>query len=310
MNNSTISIVIPVYNVEKYVKETLISVKNQNSEPDEVIIINDGSTDNSYEIIKEFSELNKWKIFQTENQGLGLTRNHGKSLAKSEYIYFLDSDDILESNFIYEIRKIINFYNKPDIILFSGKIFSDNEKFNQKINLRFSLEGQYFRGDRLLTNLVKKKETLPQASRYITKKTLWTKNKLDYPAGIAEDEGLFFPLISLSENTVINPNNFYKYRVNRPGSITLDKPTQSHVKDYLNRILFTIEFINTNKKLVNYDIKAWYYNLERKCLKYTNLCLKTKSKISWKIVLKIFLQTKNFIFLLRILWRIIRNILK
>ena len=310
MNNSTISIVIPVYNVEKYVKETLISVKNQNSEPDEVIIINDGSTDNSYEIIKEFSELNKWKIFQTENQGLGLTRNYGKSLAKSEYIYFLDSDDILESNFIYEIRKIINFYNKPDIILFSGKIFSDNEKFNQKINLKFSLEGQYFRGDRLLTNLVKKKETLPQASRYITKKTFWTKNKLDYPAGIAEDEGLFFPLISLSENTVINPNNFYKYRVNRPGSITLDKPTQSHVKDYLNRILFTIEFINTNKKLVNYDIKAWYYNLERKCLKYTNLCLKTKSKISWKIVLKIFLQTKNFIFLLRILWRIIRNILK
>jgi glycosyltransferase involved in cell wall biosynthesis len=310
MNNSTISIVIPVYNVEKYVKETLISVKNQNSEPDEVIIINDGSTDNSYEIIKEFSKLNKWKIFQTENQGLGLTRNYGKSLAKSEYIYFLDSDDILESNFIYEIREIINFYNKPDIILFSGKIFSDNETFNQKINLKFSLEGQYFRGDRLLTNLVKKKETLPQASRYITKKTLWTKNKLDYPAGIAEDEGLFFPLISLSENTVINPNNFYKYRVNRPGSITLDKPTQSHVKDYLNRILFTIEFINTNKKLVNYDIKAWYYNLERKCLKYTNLCLKTKSKISWKIVLKIFLQTKNFIFLLRILWRIIRNILK
>ena len=64
MNDSTISIVIPVYNVEKYVKETLISVKNQDPEPDEVIIINDGSTDNSYEIIKEFKKLSKWKILQ------------------------------------------------------------------------------------------------------------------------------------------------------------------------------------------------------------------------------------------------------
>ena len=310
MNNSTISIVIPVYNVEKYVKETLISVKNQDSEPDEVIIINDGSTDNSYEIIKEFKELKKWKILQTENQGLGLTRNYGKSLAKSEYIYFLDSDDILENNFVYEIRKIINLYKKPDIILFSGKIFSHNESINQEINLKFSLDGQYFRGDRLLTSLVKKKETLPQASRYITKKTLWTKNKLDYPAGIAEDEGLFFPLISLSENTVINSKNFYKYRVDRPGSITLDKPIQSHADDYLNRILFTIDFMNTNKKLVNYDINAWHYNLERKCLKYVNLCLKTKTKISWKIILKIFLKTSSYIFLSKILWRITRNILK
>ena len=89
MRKETISIVIPVYNVEKYVRETLISVQNQTSEPDEVIIINDGSTDNSFQVIKEFEELNNWKIYKTENQGLGLTRNYGKSLTKSEYIYFL-----------------------------------------------------------------------------------------------------------------------------------------------------------------------------------------------------------------------------
>ena len=307
MYNPTISIVIPVYNVEKYVKDTLISIKNQISKPDEVIIINDGSTDRSFEKINEFKELNNWKIFHTENQGLGLTRNYGKSLSKSEYIYFLDSDDILENNFIFEMRKMINLYNKPDIILFSGKIFSDNEIINKQINLRFSFEGQYLRGDRLLTKIVKKKETLPQASRYITKKSLWTDNKLDYPAGIAEDEGVFFPLISLSKNTIINPKNFYRYRVNRPGSITLDKVRQSHTKDYLNRILFTIEFMKINKKLVHYDINAWHYNLERKCLKYINLCLKTQLNISWTIIFKVFFIIKKPIFLLKILWRIIKN---
>ena len=137
MRKETISIVIPVYNVEKYVRETLISVQNQTSEPDEVIIINDGSTDNSFQVIKEFKELNKWKIYKTENQGLGLTRNYGKSLTKSEYIYFLDSDDLIEKNFIYEIRKIINLYDKPDMILFSGKTFSENEIINKNINLSF-----------------------------------------------------------------------------------------------------------------------------------------------------------------------------
>ena len=120
MEKPTISIVVPVFNVEKYVKETYI-IKNQILEPDEVIIVNDGSTDKSLNIINEFNKINKWKIVSTYNQGLGLTRNYGKSLAKSEYIYFLDSDDILEKNFIYEIKKLINFYNKPDIILFSGK---------------------------------------------------------------------------------------------------------------------------------------------------------------------------------------------
>ena len=91
MNNSTISIIIPVYNVENYVGETLLSVKNQTSSPDEVIIINDGSTDNSYNIINKFADLKGFKILQTENQGLGLTRNYGISLSKSDYIYFLDN---------------------------------------------------------------------------------------------------------------------------------------------------------------------------------------------------------------------------
>ena len=310
MRKKTISIVIPVYNVEKYVRETLISVQNQTSEPDEVIIIDDGSTDNSFQVIREFKELNKWKIYQTKNQGLGLTRNYGKSIAKSEYIYFLDSDDLIEKNFIHEIKKMISLYNKPDMILFSGKTFSENEIVNKKINLSFSIEGQYFKGDRLLTNLVKRKETLPQASRYVTKKNLWTNNKLEYPSGIAEDESVFFPLISLSKNTFINSNYFYRYRVDRPGSITLNKIKASHAKDYLNRILFTIKFMNSNEKLISYDIKAWNYNLERKCLKYINLCLKTKTKISWKIILKVFLKIQNFMFLVRILGRIFKKFLR
>ena len=83
MKSTTITIIIPVFNVENVVEETLLSVKNQISSSDEVIIIDDGSTDNSFNIINNFKNLKGWKIIQTSNQGLGLTRNLGRSIAKS-----------------------------------------------------------------------------------------------------------------------------------------------------------------------------------------------------------------------------------
>ena len=307
MISATISIIIPVYNVENYVSETLDSVKNQTSLPDEVIVINDGSTDNSFNIIKNYSDLKCFKIFETKNQGLGPTRNYGISLAKSDYIYFLDSDDIIENNFIYEMRKLINQYKNPDIILFSGKTFTHKKEIDNKINLKFTIEGQFFKGDKLLTKMVQKKETLPQSSRYLTKKELWTTNNLTYPNGIAEDENLFFPLIALSNNTVVNKKTYYRYRVDRPGSITADSVKPIHVEDYLNRMLSTLSFIKLNHDLIKYDYFAWCYNLERKSLKYINLCLKKKIQISWKTIIIIFFKTKNLSFLLKIFWRILRK---
>lgn len=307
MISATISIIIPVYNVENYVSETLDSVKNQTSLPDEVIVINDGSTDNSFNIIKNYSDLKCFKIFETKNQGLGPTRNYGISLAKSDYIYFLDSDDIIENNFIYEMRKLINQYKNPDIILFSGKTFTHKKEIDNKINLKFTIEGQFFKGDKLLTKMVQKKETLPQSSRYLTKKELWTTNNLTYPNGIAEDESLFFPLIALSNNTVVNKKTYYRYRVDRPGSITADSVKPIHVEDYLNRMLSTLSFIKLNHDLIKYDYSAWCYNLERKSLKYINLCLKKKIQISWKTIIIIFFKTKNLSFLLKIFWRILRK---
>ena len=139
---------------------------------------------------------------------------------------------------------------------------------------------------------------------------MWSENNLLYPAGIAEDEGIFFPLISLSRNTVINQKSYYRYRVDRPGSISLDKVKPTHAEDYLKRILYTINFIHDNKKITELDRSAWNYNLERKSLKYINLCLKTKSNISWKCIFAVFFKTKNFYFLLKIIWRILKNFFK
>jgi glycosyltransferase involved in cell wall biosynthesis len=307
MKRATITIIIPVFNVENFVKETLLSVKNQISSSDEVIVIDDGSTDNSFKIINHFRDLDGWKIIQTTNQGLGLTRNLGRSLAKSEYIYFLDSDDIIKDNLINQIRGIILQYNKPDMILFSGETFNDNQKKNKKLNLKFTLNGEFYRESQLITKLTEKKETLPQVSRYITKATLWSKNKINYPKGIAEDEAVFFPLLAVSENTVVIPETFYKYRVGRPNSISSKLPRPEHAKDLLNRINFRMEFMNQRYDLIKADLPAWHYHLTRKGLNYVSICLKTKTPISWVTMLIIFYRVKSINFLIKLFWRFLRH---
>ena len=307
MKRPTITIVIPVFNVENVVKETLLSVKNQILPPDEVVIIDDGSTDNSFNIINNFRDSPGWKIIQTSNQGLGLTRNFGRSIANSDYVYFLDSDDIIKNDLIVRMHEIILQYNGPDMILFSGESFADDGKSHKKINLKFTLHGKYLRSNKLISKLVKKNETLPQVSRYITKVELWSKNQLNYPEGIAEDEALFFPLLALSEITIVIPEVYYKYRVGRPGSITLNSPNPKHAKDYLNRICFCMEFMILKYDLIKADLSAWRYRLGRKGLNYISMCLKTKTSIDWVTVLILFYRSKSISFPFKLFWRVLRH---
>ena len=303
IKSGTITIIIPVFNVENFVTETLLSVKNQISHSDEVIIIDDGSTDNSFNIINNFKNIDGWKIIQTTNQGLGFTRNLGRSLAKSEYIYFLDSDDVIKDNLIDQIRKIILQYNNPDMVLFSGESFDDNQTNNKKPNLKFTLQGEFFRDGKLITKLTKKKEAFPQVSRYITKVKLWSENKLDYPKGIAEDDAVFFPLLALSESTVILPETYYRYRVGRPDSITSRAPSPDHARDFLYRINFNMKFMIQRYDLIKADLPAWNYNLTRKGLNYVSMCLKTKTPIAWVTLLIIFYRVKSINFTIKLVWR-------
>ena len=306
MSKTTIAIVVPVFNVENYVEQTLESIKNQLSSPDEVIIINDGSTDNSSQIINNYNNEEGWRIIHKNNEGLGLTRNYGRSIAKSEYIYFLDSDDIVKNNLILRLREIIQQNDQPDMILFSGETFNNDNSLTSKINLKFSFHGNYSRNSSLITKLFKKKEILPQASRYITKVKLWSNNNLSYPKGIAEDEAVFFPLLALSEKIVIIQEVLYMYRIGRKDSITMSPISISDTKDYLDRIYNSIDFMKSKKDLIKNDIKAWNSRLEKKGINLITFCLKTNSSISWETIFTIFSKTKNIIFLIKILSRILK----
>jgi len=123
MIKNTISVIIPVYNAEKTIYRCLMSVFNQSLLPDEVIIIDDGSIDNSSEIINDFIKNNHlsktWKLINNSNKGVSKTRNEGIRKAIGEYIAFLDSDDYWEKN---KLEKQLSFIEKNNVELLGTAI--------------------------------------------------------------------------------------------------------------------------------------------------------------------------------------------
>lgn len=121
-----VSIVMPVYNVEKYLRETIDSIVNQTYKNYELICVDDGSTDASIDILQEYAERDKRiSIIRQKNQYAGVARNNGMASANGKYIMFLDSDDVFERDMLtYLVRKAEK--NSTDIIFFGFYHFSDD----------------------------------------------------------------------------------------------------------------------------------------------------------------------------------------
>ena len=116
------SIIIPVYNVEKYLKRTLDSVFNQTYQDFEVIVVNDGCTDQSMDIAKKY----KVKIIDNQRVGVSEARNIGAKQASGEYLLFLDSDDYWDKKLLEKINKSLD--NKPDLVRFQVRTVTDKNE--------------------------------------------------------------------------------------------------------------------------------------------------------------------------------------
>ncbi len=126
-----VSIIVPVYNSEKYLKDCLDSLVNQTLEEIEIIAIDDASSDKSLEILKEYEKKypNKIRVYaNTKNLGQGATRNKGIKLATGEYIGFLDSDDYVNFNMYAKMYEMAKKNNNPEIIT-TGLVFTKNNDY-------------------------------------------------------------------------------------------------------------------------------------------------------------------------------------
>ena len=135
-----VSIIIPIYNHEKYLRECLDSVVNQTMNDIEIICVNDGSTDGSLDILKEYANNdNRLKIVDKKNTGLGPSRNVGLDYISGEYVMFLDSDDMLRNNACEVAYGKIKESNS-DILSFGWNVFTDtNNLVYKKISKDYKL---------------------------------------------------------------------------------------------------------------------------------------------------------------------------
>ena len=135
MSTPFISIIIPVYNSEKLLKQCLDSVLNQTLNNIEIICVDDGSTDNSFEILKEYEKKDNRVIALTQkNSGAGVARNKGVEIAKGKYIAFIDSDDWIEHDALEKLYNNIE-NNDSDMVLFNSIEHKPDYQFKKRILL-------------------------------------------------------------------------------------------------------------------------------------------------------------------------------
>lgn len=214
------SILIPVYNTGKFLRQCLDSLLAQKIIDFEVIIVNDGSTDNSFEICQEYSrKFANFVLISQENKGLLLTRRIAIQRSSGKYLLFLDSDDFWESNTLEIIDKTLNNYNFPDIVTFnfnkvdeSGKIFTKISRslpYGQTIS-----RGNY--GNTIYKLLVSSDDLNSLWSKVVKREIVDIEADYSNYAHVSLGEDLLqsIPLILNSKNIVFIDSYLYNYRSN------------------------------------------------------------------------------------------------
>ncbi len=185
------SIVIPVYNVEDYIGKCLDSIKKQTFKDYEVIVVDDGTKDNSMETVKKYP----YTIIKQKNQGLSMARNNAVKKATGEYLIFLDSDDYWDKDLLKEINKSLD--NDPDLVRFQIKQVDENNN-----TILYNEEGfKGLKGEDAFNKIVKY-HFVENAWAYCIKRKYWLENKFEFAKGkIHEDFGLM-PLVIIKANNV------------------------------------------------------------------------------------------------------------
>lgn len=229
-----ISVIIPVYNVAEYLPNCLDSILNQSVKEVEIICVNDGSSDNSLEILKDYEQKDKRVIIiDKENEGSGVARNAGLAIAKGKYVYFVDGDDWLEVdalNSMFEKAEDLN----TDILIFGGLSYYENK----------SQKGGYS-ADKLPQKYLNKVFSAKDIKKEIFKfpSTAWTKlykrtflekNNIKFqPIMVGQDQLPFFHSMITAERIALFPKNLYCYRKNRQGAVTAVKKKKNFSPVYV-----------------------------------------------------------------------------
>lgn len=234
--NPLISIIIPVYNVGHYLNKCLSSCLEQTYACVEIICVDDGSTDNSYMLLKKNALIDsRIKILKQENAGVVVARNNAISIANGEYLFFLDADDYIEKNAI-KILVEKCWADQSDIVI-ANLFYGFNNRFKPmcfNVPSSYSKKGiiEYMLLDKLPLSLGAK----------LVKKSLWESIHVPRELKIGEDAYATLQLIYKAQvvSFVNRPVYFYE---NRDGSV-MTKPSELALKSRVLFIRYVMEYFN------------------------------------------------------------------
>lgn len=257
-----ISVIIPVYNTEKYIEKCLESLAKQEMQDFEVIVVNDGSTDNSENVIKNYMQSSKLNIkyLEKENGGLASARNYGVEKASGKYISFLDSDDYLDKNLFSELEKYID--KDIDLIKFKMKKVDEKGKVIEK------LDGPVFdicSGKQAYEKLCTSDKYMDPACIYLYKREFFVENNFKYKLRYHEDFGLTSLIIVQAKTVVSTDICGYNY-LQTEESLTRSKDDSKNIdraKDMLIHYDNMLAVIDANYDLSEKTkelVKRYYTN--------------------------------------------------
>jgi glycosyltransferase involved in cell wall biosynthesis len=235
-----VSVIIPVYNVEKYLKKCLDSVINQTLKEIEIIIVNDGSTDSSLKICQEYEQKDKRiHLINQKNSGLGIARNNAIKYAQGEFVCFLDSDDSLD---LVTLQTTYNKANKDksDIVVFGFERI--DETTNRIIQTRDDLHSDLnILNNKQFFSRVISANFKHMVCSMIIKRNLFITYNLKFPAALHEDLYVVPQLFYYAKKTSFIYENYYKWLI-RKNSIT-STITQKHIDGIITAIFYIKSFL-------------------------------------------------------------------
>lgn len=286
MNGVQVTVIVPVFNVKKYLSECLDSILAQTFQNIELILIDDGSTDGSQIICDEYARKDsRITVIHKENGGVSDARNVGISRAKGDYICFVDSDDIVAPTYIQVLYETA-IKDGVGIVMCNYHVFKDGEaipsdiatKQHEKLVItEKEMEDESFSAE----NTVK----LVIPINKIYKKSLF--DKVKYPSGkIHEDAYVYHRLLNEVKQVILVPDVLYYYR-KRADSITNSRFTTKELEDSMGAVIDRIDFYKEqgNQRLVDIAIDGYLYFLWR------NIDIMKKDDIKdYKVLIKPYIK--------------------
>lgn len=252
-----LTVIIPVYNVEKYLKRCVESVLAQDWKNYEILLVDDGSTDHSPQICDDYVKAYDFiSVIHKENGGLSEARNTGISLAKGEYVYFPDSDDWLEPQTFAELGEMLES-REFDIISFNREFVKDEED----VISSDPVETQSFEGKDAFVQMLKHRYITGFANDKIYRKSLFMDYDILFPKGkYYEDLGTNYKLFLSAKKVYATNQKYYHYLIDNPDSIT-QSWNEKKFRDMLGfyKEVFYSDFVRSQLNQEELRISQLYY---------------------------------------------------